>query len=274
MSNPLQKFFRQPALYINLPSQGQYWPQGSLDLNENQQVAVYPMTARDELTLKTPDALMNGQSVVDCIKSCIPQIKDPWQMPGMDVDYVLIAIRIASYGENMEFKSTCPECNEQSPYELHLPTVLDGINVPDYEQPLQLEGMNVYLKPQNYRELNQAGMQMYQEQKMLATVNDSKMSDEEKITRFKDIFKDLTVINLGRVTSHIRHIETQDGVVSDVKFIGEFLDNAPKQIWDSVQKYIQDTNTQGALPPNDITCDSCQKNYQVPIEFDYSTFFA
>jgi len=132
MSNPLTKYFRQPALYINLPSGGNYWPEGTLELDENNQVAVYPMTARDELTLKTPDALMNGQSVVDVIKSCCPQIKDPWRMPAMDTDFILIAIRIASYGENMDFRSTCPECEEESPYEVHLPTMLDQVKSPNY----------------------------------------------------------------------------------------------------------------------------------------------
>ena len=30
----------------------------------------------DEITFKTPDALLNGQATVDVIQSCIPNIKD------------------------------------------------------------------------------------------------------------------------------------------------------------------------------------------------------
>jgi hypothetical protein len=63
------------------------------------------MTAKDELMLKTPDALMNGQATVEVIKSCVPSIKNPWHMPSIDIDTILIAIRIATYGENMEFSS-------------------------------------------------------------------------------------------------------------------------------------------------------------------------
>ena len=29
--NPLKKYFRQAKVYITLPSQGKYWPEGSLE---------------------------------------------------------------------------------------------------------------------------------------------------------------------------------------------------------------------------------------------------
>ena len=273
MSNPLSKFFRQPSLYINLPSGGKYWPAGTIELDDNGQLAVYPMTARDELTLKTPDALMNGQSVVDVIKSCCPGIKDPWQMPAMDTDFILISLRIASYSENMEFSATCPECKEESPYELHLPTVLDGVKAPNYSTPLYLDGMEVYLKPQTYRQNNDAGQRMYQEKRLLDTVNSSDLDQEAKLRQFKEIFKDVTNINLASVSTHVSSIVTSEGEVTDLRFINEFLDNTPKKSWDAVQKYITEINDIGKLPDNQLTCDSCSHEYKVPIVFDYSAFF-
>jgi hypothetical protein len=62
------------------------------------------MTTKDEITLKTPDALLNGQGVVNVIESCCPAIKDAWAMPSIDVDATLIAIRIASYGNQMDLR--------------------------------------------------------------------------------------------------------------------------------------------------------------------------
>lgn len=273
MSNPLSKFFRQPALYIELPSRGRHWPPGTLELNENGQLAVYPMTARDELTLKTPDALLNGQAVVDVLKSCIPQIKDPWRMPAMDSDFLLIAIRIASYGEKMSFDSSCPKCSETSSYEMYLPDVMDKIQAPNFDQPLNLGEIEIYLKPQTYKETNDAGMRMYQEQRLLNTVNDSNMSQDEKVRRFNDIFKDLTAINLASVASHVKTVLTPDGEVTDPKFIAELLDNVPKKVWQRVEEFIKEVGKQGKLPDNNVECDSCKHAYTLPIEFDYATFF-
>ena len=72
--NPLQKYFRQPKIYLSLPSKGHWYPEGAIEMTENGELPVYAMTAKDELAFKTPDALLNGQSVVDVVKSCVPTV--------------------------------------------------------------------------------------------------------------------------------------------------------------------------------------------------------
>ena len=85
-ANPLMKFYRQPKIYLALPSKGHWYPEGSLDMPDNGELPVFAMTAKDELTLKTPDALLNGAATVELIQSCIPNIKNAWQMPVLDLD--------------------------------------------------------------------------------------------------------------------------------------------------------------------------------------------
>jgi len=118
--NPLAGFFRQPKIYVSLPSKGKFYSQGALDRSENGQYAVYAMTAKDELMFKTPDALLSGQSTVELIKSCMPAILDPWKMPSIDIDFALIAIRIATYGNKMEVNTQCPHCNADNNYDVDL----------------------------------------------------------------------------------------------------------------------------------------------------------
>jgi len=66
--NPLKKYFRQPKIYISLPSQGKFYPDGSIEMTENGELPVYSMTAKDEMIIKTPDALLNGSSTVEVIQ--------------------------------------------------------------------------------------------------------------------------------------------------------------------------------------------------------------
>jgi hypothetical protein len=61
-NNPLQQYFRQPAIYVQLPSQGKFYPAGTLNPSTTGEYPVYPMTAIDEITYRTPDALFNGQA--------------------------------------------------------------------------------------------------------------------------------------------------------------------------------------------------------------------
>jgi len=108
-TNPLKQYFRRPAVYMRLPSNGVGYPPGSLTMPENGELPVFPMTAIDEITAKTPDALFNGAAVVEIIRSCVPDIKDPWVIPGNDLDAILVAIKAAT-GDGMNLNSICPKC--------------------------------------------------------------------------------------------------------------------------------------------------------------------
>ena len=43
-NNPLQKYFRQPAIYVKLPSDGKFYPEGTLEMPVNKEIPIYPMT--------------------------------------------------------------------------------------------------------------------------------------------------------------------------------------------------------------------------------------
>ena len=86
INNPLKQYFRQPAIYIKLPSQGKYYSPDALNPSITGEYPVYPMTAIDEITYRTPDAMFNGQATVNVIQSCVPDIKNAWQTPAMDMD--------------------------------------------------------------------------------------------------------------------------------------------------------------------------------------------
>ena len=57
-NNPLRQFFRRPAVSISLPSGGDHYAPGDIEWpDDTKELPVYPMTAIDEITTKTPDAL-------------------------------------------------------------------------------------------------------------------------------------------------------------------------------------------------------------------------
>ena len=152
-SNPLKQYFRKPGIWIKLPSQGEFYNEKPADFNDMGEIPVYPMTAKDELTLKTPDALLSGQSTVEVIKSCIPAILDPWKMPSFDLDAVLIAIRVASYGHEMELDTSCPNCAETTEISLDLRKVLERLSRGDYSEPVKIGDLEIHFKPLNYRQI-------------------------------------------------------------------------------------------------------------------------
>ena len=146
MSNPLSNYFRKPEIYVKLPSQGRWYPPNTLQMNDQGEVGVMPMTARDELIIRTPDALLNGQATVDVIKSCVPDIKDPWQMPAMDLDSILLGLRIASYGENVEFTTSNSGIIQE--IKVNLPQLMTMVGSGGYNDTVTISnGLTIITKP-------------------------------------------------------------------------------------------------------------------------------
>ena len=145
--NPLQKHFRQPKIYLKLPSQGRWYPNGAIDLPENGEIPIYSMTAKDELTFKTPDALLNGQSVVDVIQSCAPNIKNAWAVPSVDLDCLLVAIRMATFGEKLEVNVNIPNTEIQKTYEVDCKLLIDRYINAKFQDVMHIDGFTVTLKP-------------------------------------------------------------------------------------------------------------------------------
>ena len=273
MNNPLSKHFRQPALYIKLTSGGKYWKEGSLELPVTGELPIYPMTTKDEITLRTPDALLNGTSVVDVIQSCCPSIKDAWQTPSVDVDAILIAIRIASYGSNFEQDTKCPHCNEENSYTIALSPILDGIKCPNYNK-ISVRDLTFKLKPQRFFGINRINTIEFEEDKIrqaLALPDTDAEIKSKELTRSIERLIDLSI---ETVASGIDYIELPDGsIVKEKEHIFEFLQNAESIFVTEVQKVLTNLSQETAIKPAVVKCGHCEQDYQIPLMFDYSNFF-
>lgn len=272
--NPLSKHFRQPAIYLSLPSKGKYWPDGSIDLSLTGQVPIYPMTIRDEIVLRTPDALLNGEGVVKTIQSCCPNIKNAWVMPNNDSDAILIAIRIASYGPDMNVDSKCPHCSADNQHTIDLNQTIDRIKFPNFDNIVGIDNLKIKLKPQTYEVANKANLAAFEEQKMLLNLIAENTDDQEKVAEFNKRMNNLNELNIELLTGTTEYIETEDGSkVTDPKFIAEFYDNVDAKVVRAVKKAVEQLKAESNLPMINVNCESCDKSYEMGIEFDYARFF-
>lgn len=279
-NNPLQKYFRQPKVYITLPSKGKYYRPGAVEMPDNGELPVFAMTAKDELTMKTPDALLNGQATVDMIKSCVPAIKDPWQMPSIDLDAVLIAIRIATYGDKLDLTTKIPVINEEKAYTVDLRQLLNRLVTVDFTDEIELNGMLVKIRPLTYREFTNSSLKTFEEQRVFRLVNDDKLSEEEKLSMFNESFRKLTELTVDTLAKGIRSITVDDVEVTDTAHILEFIQNTEKSFFGDILKHLEDEKKKFELEPLKVVCTDDEvdrgapESFEVPITFDQSNFFA
>jgi len=273
-NNPLQKYFRQPAIYVRLPSEGKFYPPGALDMPANGELPVYPMSALDEIITRTPDALFNGSAVIQLFQSCIPNIKDAWAVPQIDVDMLLTAIRIASYGHEMEMSTTCPKCNEAQDYALDLREVIDKYHSPDYKTSIKVSDMEIYFRPLTYYQVNETSKAQFQQQKMIqASTTNEEMSDEDRIAAMSQALTEITKMTMENLSDSIAVIKTADAMVDNPEHIKEFIANADSQIFARIREHLSTIREGTEMKPLKIKCKECEHEYEQPFTLDMSNFF-
>jgi len=279
--NPLLSILRQPKIYIRLPSGGKFYPEGSINVSVTGEYPVYSMTAKDELTFKTPDALMNGQALVDVIQSCMPNILNAWEIPQIDLDCMLCAIRLATYGSTMTLNITHPTIEGSTEYEVDLHTVLDSLqNGISWDDRFEVTPeLVVYIKPLNYKAQAEAQISEFDTQRLVSIIRDENMSEESKVTAFKTAFAKLSQKTISIVGKAIYKIESTAGIVEDPEFIQEFIEKCDSSIFEKIKDRLGLLNSNNKLKPLTIqsTPDMLEKGapetIEVPFTFDESNFF-
>ena len=273
-TNPLRQFFRQPAIYLRLPSQGKFWPEGTVNIPENGELPVLPMTAIDEITYRTPDALFNGQAVVSVIQSCVPNIVNAWATPSVDIDAILTAIRIASYGHELEIDSRCPGCDEENTYNLDLRVVLDGFRLPAYDECMINNDLEIHFVPLNYKQIHDNNTLQFSDQKLLQMLPSSELPEDEKVKVLADALRKITEMTVVTISQTISLIQTPGAIVTDRAHIIEFLKNCDRTLFTNIRDHVIKLRTDGELKPLQVKCTNCENTYTQPFTLDQANFFA
>jgi len=278
--NPLLVHMRQPKIYIKLPSGGKYWPEGAINVSVNGEYPIYSMTAKDELVLKTPDALINGQAIVDVIHSCMPNIKNAWACPSIDIDVILIAIRMATYGHMMPLQVTHAELEGGSgEFEIDLRTILDQLQASiTWDERIEVkENLVMYIRPLDYKTATGNNLAEFESQRIMKIVKDESLSEEQRLEYFRESFKRLTDITVGIINQCIYKIDSDAGSTEDSDFIKEFMENSDKEVFDSVKDRLDKMRETNSIKPMNINLSQDPEKpnvVELPIVFDYASFFA
>lgn len=272
-NNPLRQYFRQPAIYIKLPSDGNFYPEGTIDMPPNRELPVYPMTAIDEITYRTPDALFNGSAVASVVQSCIPNIKNPWVIPAMDLDTILVSIRIASYGHNMEVPTACPSCGHEAEYSVDLRSMLESMKVPDYTDTIKFGDMEIYFQPMTYKDLNENNQTQFEEQRLLQAIASETASDQDKLRSMSEALKKITELTVKAMCLSISCVKTPSALVTEKEFINDLLKNCDRTLFNQIRDRMFTLKAMSELQPLNMKCTECNHEYQQTVTLDMSSFF-
>ena len=269
--NPLQQYFRQPKIYIKLPSQGVYNKSGTFQ-GDPTNMPVYGMTGMDEIILKTPDALLTGESSVKVIESCCPSIKNAWEICILDIAVIFAAIRIATFGNIMEVTHTCSKCSAENDYELDISKIIDHYANFVYDNRIQINDLYITIKPLTYKQSTEFDLKNFRLQQKLQ--QSEKIEDETQQQQLiNDLFKELAVVQSDLYKVYVESVEIDNTVVTDINFISEWLSNCDKSVFDSIKKHIEKNKENWKSPSYPVKCGTCDTEAKLYLELDQSNFF-
>lgn len=273
--SPLKKYRRQPKLFIDLPSKGKYSPSGTVYNDVYTQLAVFSMTANDEILFKTPDALINGEATAKNISSCIPSIIDPWRIPTIDLDTILISIRMATYGNSMRVQSSCPHCKEKNAYDIDLQKLLEYYSTLEYHDVVTVDRFVFNLKPLNYKQLTESKKTSVQ---LSRAINQQaiKIENEEARNEFvDDILQKIAEEGVKIIFQTINSIEVDGAIETDKNEIMEFLSNQDLSVFRGIKNHIEHNSKKWRTPSQKVVCgnEKCKKEHSIVVSLDQSDFF-
>lgn len=271
-NNPLQNYFRQPKIYLKLPTLGKFCNE-SIITGDVEKLPIYGMTGMDQIIAKTPDALLNGESTVKIIQSCCPNITNAWDITNLDVDSLLVAIRIATYGNNMDITTNCKSCSTENTYGVDVSSFLTHYNSCGFETSIMLDDLIIKIKPLTYKQATSLGLENFTLQKQLKKIYEMEETDERQLL-LSNIYEEFGILQNKVLLASISHIETPESVVAEYGFIKEWLDNCDQDIIKKIRKVMDSNMDNWKIPPSIVKCSSCGQEEPVNLDLDAASFFA
>lgn len=278
-NNPLSKYFRVPGLQVAIPTNGAFLPKSKFTPAPDGTVAVYPMRAADEYLLKNADALLSGYAIEKLLESCVPDIQTPGLISTPDLDVLLLAIRAATYGDDMEVHAACPKCNHENVFNCNLPQVLASMKPLPEENPVRLSNELVaYVRPYNFTNATQIALTTFQEtRKIQALEMTPDATEEQKTLQMNASMGRITKLQSEMLADCVYKIITPEGEVNNPIHIREFLAEVHRQWAGNIEKELTHlTDNYGIDKTVKAKCQrkECGHEWETSIEFDPSSFFA
>jgi hypothetical protein len=284
-SNPLQKFYRKSKFTIALPSRGKWYPKNSLKSTDGS-IEIFAMSAADETRFKTNEVLISPTATYDLIRSCAAQITDPESMPTVDLDAVILSIRRASYGNQMNFTVPVPNTALTHTINLDIEKMVSSLpnilEIWDDELTIKDDGVEIVLNlaPLPLRSLYATTKQLFKQQRIAEKISNNDSSDDEKIEEMDQQLKTLSSINVGVVADSIKKITCGDYHTDKPNEIKQFVNQIDLAYFQAIRKHIEEQKAKSAFAK--IPCEATEEQlaagapltWHADIEFNLTNFFA
>lgn len=277
-SNPLQQYFRVEKMFITLPSGADFYSPDVVKYTSSGEVGIRSMTARDELMFKNPDMLFNGETIRNIIVSCVPSVLDVDQLLTIDIDAIMVAIRQVSFGNEYVRDYVCPKCGKEHAYAADLNHLLGNMSY--FNGPTTVDtsdGISIKVAPLAFKDTASLLKSNFSRQQALRIIEQSNVSDAEKLVKFKEQFDELVNLKIDSVAASVRsitHLPSGTEITERSQII-DFLNNTDLNVVESITHSLAQLAKIGVNRSIPIECvnEECKHTWEEDIDFNPMSFF-
>lgn len=277
--NPLEPYFRKPQVYISLPSQGRWYKPQDITLTADNELAIYGMTARDDVLLNTPDAMLNGEALRKVIANCVPDVHNINALVTPDLEAIFVGMKLASGDGTIEINRECPKCGHDCSWDLQCQPILERQTMIEHQDGVVVidQTLEVHVKPYDYQQRSKFIQREYQEERAIRqwdTLNPE--SDDlvkaEVMAQAIDNISQMTIKLVSASITHVKILNTGE-VVTNQDYINEWLQSAPRAQAESIIAAVDQLNKCGPNKSINVECPSCNHSWETLVSYDPISFF-
>jgi hypothetical protein len=260
MKNPLLDDLNEPSIMvlveIALPTLAAFYPQGEVLRAgaDPANLSISPLSVLDESSFRDPLMMLSGHAVGRMVRRVCPDVEDSGCLTDLDVQAILIASRMASYGSDLKLEHTCTNCGTKTELVVDLNEHINRYSpfTPDQFEHFDLfveqTGQAIRLRPMLYQDAIDMTMTIVRsniqaEQFDITHVGDTNTLTDEFVEAYRKQFDANVSANLEAMCAAIYHVTTKTGkVVTDRNLIREWVLKLPTDIVGMITKRIGEIN--------------------------------
>ena len=294
MTNPLLEDLSFPPVAICLPTRG-YWYEDDV-INPNADpldLEVKPIGILAEQNYRDPWLLASGKAIPRLVREVCPAILRPEQLAEVDIEVILLATRLASYGEKMSVKHKCQgnvdaegdgePCEEENELDVNIQEFITRYgpieNLDDYQVELQAVAHKVFLRPTPYTHSLRVLQQAVKAQQTFSSFEDMSAEDfvldAGKVNDYTQLADLTSEVTINSIVESISYVTTIKGVkVFEKDAIREWLlamtTTESKLIVDKINKLAMQLRQRSEIKYN---CHACGFENKFMLELDPQRLF-
>jgi len=289
MSNPLvdelQEMGAIPSIELALPTLGAFYPQNNALQSDADpaNMVIGPLSMLDESSINDPMMMVSGRAIVKLIKRIAPKVDNPQELCELDIQAMLIACRMVSYGNELQITQQCPHCEYENTMQIDLNEHIQNFAPYTEEQIKHFEmetsiGQKVNLKPISYEDAINLTISAIKTNIGADEIDNASNDDiltNEYIEMYRKQFEQALESNVDALVSTIYYVTTKSNQkVDDRELIKGWLQSLPLIDIKAITKRVTEINTDIQNRSKlDYECQQCHKTASLFVELDPQKLF-